>query len=493
MCGPVVGNQDARTPAEVWVVGAGLAGCEIALQLAGRGISVRLFEMKPERRTEAQVSDEMAELVCSNSFRGAALDNAVGAIKEEMRLVGSELMAVAEATRVPAGGALAVDRDAFSKSVGDRIRACPLIELVHTEVTELPPPDAVDTVVLATGPLTSPGLAARIEALCGGRERLYFYDAIAPIVSAEGIDRTVAFAASRYGKGEGDDYLNLPLDEAAYLGFVQALLDAEKVTPRDFEEARYFEGCLPIEVMAGRGVETLRYGCMKPVGLPDPRTGREAHAVVQLRPENVDKTAYNLVGFQTRMKWGAQKTLFSGLPGLAEVEFLRMGSIHRNTYIESPVLLDQSFRLRSRPQIVFAGQITGVEGYVESIACGLLVSLFIAARRQGKELPPPPPESTLGALHGHVLGSRKAPGTEGHPHVPSNIHWGLTPALGVRAKKRERKRLMGERAIAASRSWWETAKHLVGPGSGGALGERFPDAKAAASDPVPTTPAAPGG
>lgn len=463
MCGPVATGREDGRQGEVWVVGAGLAGCEVALQLAGRGIPVRLFEMKPERRTEAQVNDELAELVCSNSFRGAGHENAVGAIKEELRIAGSELIAAADATAVPAGGALAVDRDKFSKRVGDRVRSAPNVELVHAEFEELPAPEVVDTVVLATGPLTSPRLAQRIEALCGGRERLYFYDAIAPIVAAEGIDRQIAFAASRYGKGEGDDYLNLPLDETAYGRFVAGLLEAEKVTPRDFEEARYFEGCLPIEVMAARGPETLRFGCMKPVGLPDPRTGKEAHAIVQLRPENVDKTAYNLVGFQTRMKWGAQKALFQELPGLADVEFLRMGSIHRNTYIESPALLDESFRLRSRPQVTFAGQITGVEGYVESIACGLLVGLFVAARRRGATLPLPPPESTLGALHGHVLGTRKAPGTEKHPHVPSNIHWGLTPALGLRAKKRDRKRLMGERALAACRAWWPEASIAVGP------------------------------
>lgn len=448
--------------ASVWVVGGGLAGCETALQLARRGHRVRLFEMKPERRTEAQVSDELAELVCSNSFRGASLDNAVGAIKAEMRVAGSALMAIADTCQVPAGGALAVDRDRFSASVGAAIRSHPLIELVTTEVTELPPEAEVPNVVLATGPLTSPGLAATIEQLCGGQERLYFYDAIAPIVAADSVDMNIAFMASRYGKGDGDDYLNLPLDEAQYAAFVAGLLEAEKVTPRDFEEARYFEGCLPIEVMASRGQETLRYGCMKPVGLPDPRTGREPHAVVQLRTENVDRTAFNMVGFQTRMKWGAQKGLFSLLPGLAEVEFLRMGSIHRNTYIESPRLLDSTFRLRSRPQIAFAGQITGVEGYVESIACGLLVGLMTAARLSGRALPLPPPESTLGALHAHVLGERKAPGTEQHPHVPSNIHWGLTPSLGVRAKKRDRKKMMGERALDAAQQWWPSAAEAAG-------------------------------
>lgn len=447
----------------VWIVGGGLAGCEAALQLARRGVPVRLFEQKPHRRTEAQVTDELAELVCSNSFRGVGLENAVGAIKEEMRMVGGALIEAADAARVPAGGALAVDRDVFSARVGALVRETPGIELVHEEVRELPHPEVADTVVLATGPLTSPGLAATIERLTG--ERLYFYDAIAPIVAAEGIDHGVAWRGSRYGKGEGDEYLNLPLDEPTYRAFVDAVLDAEKVTPRDFEEARYFEGCLPIEVMASRGVDTLRYGCMKPVGLPDPRTGREPHAVVQLRPENAEHTAYNMVGFQTRMKWGEQKRIFRALPGMAEAEFLRMGSIHRNTYIESPMLLDDELRLRARPQVAFAGQITGVEGYVESIACGLLVGLMIAARRAGRRLPLPPRESTLGALHAHILGRGRTPSSDRHPHVPSNIHWGLTPALGVRAKKRERKRLMGERAVEACRAWWPEARAAAASGA----------------------------
>lgn len=447
----------------VWIVGGGLAGCEAALQLARRRIRVRLFEMKPHRRTPAQTSDELAELVCSNSFRGASIDNAVGALKEEMRRIGGALIEVADATRVPAGGALAVDRERFSAEVGRRVRSHPSIELVHREVTELPPPEEADTVVLATGPLTSPGLAEAVEALCGGKERLYFYDAIAPIVAADSIDMQVAWRASRYGKGDGDDYLNLPLDEATYHRFIEEVRAAEKVTPRDFEEARYFEGCLPIEVLAARGTETLRFGCMKPVGLADPRRGREPHAVVQLRPENAEHTAYNLVGFQTRMKWGAQAAVFRGLPGLSNAEFLRMGSIHRNTYIESPLLLDDELRAKTRPQVAFAGQITGVEGYVESMASGLLVGLMIAARRSGHRLRPPPPESALGALHGHVLGKRRAETPGRHPHVPSNVHWGLTPALNVRAKKRDRKQLMGERALAASAAWWVEASRLAGP------------------------------
>lgn len=437
----------------IWVVGGGLAGCEVALQLARRGISVRLFEMKPHRRTEAQVTDDLAELVCSSSFRAASVDNAVGALKEEMRIAGGALIAFADETRVPAGGALAVDRIKFAEVVGRAIREHPHIELVHEEVTELPDPEVAPTVVLATGPLTSPALASRIEALCGG-ERLYFYDAIAPIVDASSVDMNIAWRGSRYGKGEGDEYLNLPLSKEDYQRFLDGLEGAEKVTPRDFEEARYFEGCLPIEVMASRGPETLRYGCMKPVGLPDPRTGKPPHAVVQLRPENREHTAYNIVGFQTRMKHGAQREVFRALPGMAEAEFLRMGSIHRNTYIESPQLLDAELRMKSRPQIAFAGQITGVEGYVESIACGMLVAFGILARRAGRAFVPPPPTSTLGALHRHVLGEDRDHAAGTHPHVPSNIHWGLTPAIGVKAKKRDRKMLMGERALAAGREWW---------------------------------------
>ncbi|MBX2813623.1 MAG: methylenetetrahydrofolate--tRNA-(uracil(54)-C(5))-methyltransferase (FADH(2)-oxidizing) TrmFO [Myxococcales bacterium] len=446
----------------VWVVGGGLAGCEVALQLSRRGIPVRLIEMKPKVRTPAQVSDHLAELVCSNSFRGAALNNAVGALKEEMRMTGGALIAMADATQIPAGGALAVDREAFAHEVETQVRAALGIELITEELVELPSPDTAPIVVLATGPLTTEKLSRAVAEACGGREHLYFYDAIAPIVAADSIDMSVAFRGSRYGKGEGDEYLNLPLDEEAYRTFVAGLLAAEKVVPRDFEEARYFEGCLPIEVMAARGIETLRYGCMKPVGLPDPRTGKEAHAVVQLRPENPEHTAYNMVGFQTRMKWGAQKDIFSQLPGMSQVEFLRMGSIHRNTYIESPVVLNEQLQLKPRPQLYFAGQITGVEGYVESIACGLLLSWLLVARLKGFRLTLPPPESTLGALYRHILGKHKAESGDKHPHVPSNIHWGLLPSLKLKAKKSERKRLAGERAVECCRRWWEEVRTDLG-------------------------------
>lgn len=447
----------------VWVIGAGLAGCEVALQLARRGIPVRLSEMKPRRHTPAQVSDGYAELVCSNSFRGASLDNAVGAIKEEMRLAGSFVMRFADEAKVPAGGALAVDREHFSALATRAVTSEPLIEVVEEDVARLPDAGEVEDVVVATGPLTTPELSQEIQRLAGDTTRLYFYDAIAPIVSAESIDSTVVYRASRYGKGDGDDYLNCPLDRETYERFVAALLAAEKVTPHAFEEARYFEGCLPIEVMAERGPETLRYGCMKPVGLPDPRTGEEPWAVVQLRAENLEQTAYNLVGFQTRMKWGPQAEVLRMIPGLERAELLRMGSVHRNTYLDSPVLLDEQLRLRRQPHLQFAGQITGVEGYVESAASGLLVGLMIAARRRGAALPLPPATTTLGALYRHILGHDRTPGAVKAGHVPSNIHWGLCPPLeGKKVKKRDRKVLYGERALEHATAWWAVAKAALG-------------------------------
>jgi methylenetetrahydrofolate--tRNA-(uracil-5-)-methyltransferase len=452
----------------VFIIGAGLAGSEAALQLARRGIRVRLFEMKPQKRTPAQVSDDLAELVCSNSFRSASLDNAVGVIKEEMRLLGGALIRFADAAKVPAGSALAVDREVFSRAVTEAILCEPLIDLVRREVTRLPDASEADDVVVATGPLTSPELSSEIGRVTSGGSHLYFYDAIAPIVAADSVDMSVAFRASRYGKGDGDDYLNCPMTRPEYEAFHAALLAAEKVTPHDFEEARYFEGCLPIEVMADRGADTLRFGPMKPVGLPDPRTGKEAFAVVQLRAENLDRTAYNLVGFQTRMKWGDQQRVLRMIPGLGEAEFLRMGQIHRNTYLDSPVLLDDQLRLKAQPHIQFAGQITGVEGYVESTACGLLVGLMIVARRRGRTLPLPPPTSALGALHAHVLGKLRAPSAKRDKHMPSNIHWGLFPAITGRAPKRERKRLYGERALADMKRWIEAIAPVLGDPSAGA-------------------------
>jgi len=433
----------------VTIVGGGLAGCELALYLARRGVAVRLFEMKPARRTPAQISDALAELVCSNSFRSSSLSNAVGVIKEEMRRLDGALMALAEAARIPAGDAFAVDRERFSALVTAAVEAQPGIELVREEVERLP---AGGEVVVATGPLTAPALAADLAARTGDASKLYFYDAIAPIVAADSVNLEVAYAASRYGKGGGADYLNCPLDAEQYARFVAAIREADRVAAHDFEEARFFEGCLPIEVMVARGEETLRYGCMKPVGLEDPR-GRLPHAVVQLRAENLDRSAYNLVGFQTRLKWGDQARVLRMVPGLEEAEILRYGQIHRNTYIDSPSLLDEGFRLRREPRIRFAGQITGVEGYVESTACGLLLGMMMIAERRGAAPAIPPPSTAMGALHRHVLGTFRPPGTEKHGHVPSNIHWGLFPNLEGRARKADKKRLYGERALADLDAW----------------------------------------
>jgi methylenetetrahydrofolate--tRNA-(uracil-5-)-methyltransferase len=458
------------TDKPVIVVGAGLAGCEVALQLARRGIPVRLYEMKPLRRTPAQVGDEYAELVCSNSFRSSSLENAVGVIKEEMRRAGGALIAYADASKVPAGDALAVDRKRFSSMVTEAVRREALIEIVPSEAQALPSPEASPDVVIATGPLTAPDLAKDIAEASGDASRLYFYDAIAPIVAADSIDLSIAFRASRYGKGGGDDYLNCPMNAEEYDAFLQAVLQAEKVTPHEFEEAKYFEGCLPIEVMAERGKDTLRFGPMKPVGLEDPRTGRRPWAVVQLRAEDVDQSAYNIVGFQTRMKWGDQARVFKMVPGLAEAEFLRMGQIHRNTYLDSPRLLDRELRLKARPHIAFAGQITGVEGYVESTACGLLVALMIAARRTGARFDLPPPTTALGALHGHVLGLRRPEGRSEEQHLPSNIHWGLFPPIqgeGKKIGKRDRKRLYGERALADLDRWAADHRSILLPASTG--------------------------
>ncbi len=431
------------SPQPVSIIGAGLAGCEAAWQLSKRGIPVRLFEQKPQRRTPAQNSDQLAELVCSNSFRSSNTMNAVGLLKEEMAAAGSLILWAAKLARVPAGDALAVDRDRFAALVTETIRAQPGITLVEGEVTELPEEGPV---IVATGPLTSDRLAERLGALTG-ESSLYFYDSIAPIVEDESIDRSIVFAASRYGKGDGDDYLNCPMDPEQYRVFYEALCEAERVPLREFEKPRYFEGCLPIEVMADRGVDTLRYGPMKPVGLPVPKTGRDAHAVVQLRRENVAGTAWNLVGFQTKLKYPEQLRVFRLVPGLESVSFLRMGSIHRNTFIHSPSLLDESNRLLTQPRIRFAGQITGVEGYVESTASGLLTALYLAAELQGSALAPPPPETAFGSMMSHVHG----PG--GKDYQPHNIHFGLFPPLGRKLRKRERKEAYGERARASLSTW----------------------------------------
>jgi methylenetetrahydrofolate--tRNA-(uracil-5-)-methyltransferase len=428
----------------VTVIGAGLAGSECAVQLARRGIPVRLCEMKPLRRGPAHRADGPAELVCSNSFRSDSPDTPIGLLHAELRRLGSVILGAADRCRVPAGEALAVDRERFSAVVERALVTAPRIERVVGEVDALPAGD----VVVATGPLTSEALTRALSRWTG--DKLYFYDSIAPIVAADSVDESVAFRASRWGRGDGADYLNLPLDEAQYRAFVRELLAAEKVVPHAFEEPRYFEGCLPVEVMAERGEETLAHGPMKPVGLVDPRTGRRAYAVVQLRQEDVGGTAYNLVGFQTRLTWPEQRRVFRTLPGLQAVEFLRMGQIHRNTFIDAPRLLGPDLALVAEPRVWFAGQISGVEGYVESAASGYLVALAVAARREGRAFVPPPGETALGALYRHVTGSAHPPGTE---YQPSNVTFGLFPPLPGRVPKSGRREAHAARARAALSGW----------------------------------------
>jgi methylenetetrahydrofolate--tRNA-(uracil-5-)-methyltransferase len=426
----------------VTIIGGGLAGCEAAWQAASRGIAVTLHEMKPEKFSPAHHLPGLAELVCSNSLRGDSLENAVGLLKEELRRCGSLVMEAAEATRVPAGGALAVDRQLFSDYVTQKISDHPLITLVQGEVNELP---AEGIVVIASGPLTSDALANSLSCLTG--DRLYFYDAIAPIVSAESLDMSKVFAASRYGKGDGDDYLNCPLSEEEYLRFVDELNRAEKVPSRDFEKVIHFEGCMPVETLAERGVETLRFGPMKPVGLPDPHTGREPHAVIQLRAENREKTMYNLVGFQTKLTYGEQRRVFRMITGLETVEFVRLGSMHRNTFINSPTLLLPTQQLKGDPRIIFAGQITGVEGYVESAASGFLAGFSVVYLTQGAEPPLPPPETALGALMAHITNA------DARHFQPMNVNYGLFPELPGRVKKKEKRQKLAERALAALDEW----------------------------------------
>jgi methylenetetrahydrofolate--tRNA-(uracil-5-)-methyltransferase len=448
-------NTASASEPAVTVIGAGLAGSECALALARHGVRVVLLEQKPRARTPAQTSDSLCELVCSNSFRGAALANAVGLLKEEMRRLGSEVMAAAEQTRVPAGGALAVDRDRFSAAMTAKIAQHPLIELRSELVDKLP---EARPVVVATGPLTGDALAADI-ARHVGEARLAYYDAIAPIVSADSIDESKVFRASRWDKGETEEdrsaYVNAPLDEAQYRAFVAELRAAQKVAPESFEDVRYFEGCLPIEVMAERGEMTLAFGPMKPVGLTDPRTGRWPFAVVQLRPEDAAETAYNLVGFQTRLIRGEQERLFRTIPGLEQCEILRYGAVHRNTFLRAPLLLDSTFQLKADPGVYFAGQISGVEGYVESAASGLLVARFILERLAGREPVLPPPTTAHGGLVAQL--SRNA-----DDYQPSNITFShlapFPPAVGangkvVRLAKRAKYEAMAERALTDLAAW----------------------------------------
>ena len=422
----------------VTVIGAGLAGSECAWQLAQRGIQVTLCEMKPVKKTPAHTTEYFAELCCSNSLRSDQLENAVGLLKEELRRLDSLIMRCADATRVPAGGALAVDRHGFARMVTEEIRQHPNITVAEGEVTEIPEGE----VVIASGPLTSDALAEKLIALFGEGSTLNFFDAAAPLVSFESIDMDCAYFASRYDKGT-PDYINCPMNEAEYKAFWQELITAQEAEVHGFEDKQVFEGCMPVEVMARRGEDTLRFGPLKPKGLPDPKTGRDPYAVVQLRKDNADGSIYNLVGFQTHLKWPEQKRVFTMIPALHDARFLRYGVMHRNTYLDSPRLLDRYYRLRSRPRIAFAGQMTGVEGYVESCASGFLVGVELARRLQGKAPIDFPQETAIGALGLYVS----------NPTVgdfqPMNINFGIIPPLDHRVKgKRNKNAGLSRRSLA---------------------------------------------
>ncbi len=432
-----------KKPDPISIIGGGLAGVEAAWQAARRGVAVRLHEMKPRRFSPAHQSPLLGELVCSNSLRAEALENAVGLLKEEMRRLGSLVMAAAATTRVPAGKALAVDRAGFAAFLTEALEKEPLVEIIREEVTEL---DTGRTTVLATGPLTSDALAAALARITG-QEHLHFYDAIAPIVEADSIDMSRVFRASRYGAG--DDYLNCPFTEEEYAAFYQALMAAEQVPLKSFEEPRYFEGCLPLEVMAARGYLTLVYGPLKPVGLVDPRTGRQPFAVAQLRQENREGTLYNLVGFQTKLKYGEQERVFRLIPGLEHSEFARLGSIHRNTFIRSPGLLSPHLNFREYPFLFLAGQISGVEGYVESAAMGLLAGINAARQAQNLHLVTPPRATALGALLYHLTN------TATRDFQPMNVNFGLFPPLPGRTPKKLRAAAHAARALAELEAWKE--------------------------------------
>ncbi len=428
----------------VTVVGAGLAGSEAAWQLAEMGISVRLIEMRPNEKTPAHHTEYYGELVCSNSLRAAAVTNAVGLLKEEMRFLGSLIMRCADAHSVPAGGALAVDRMGYAKAVTEAISSHPLITVCAGRVDEIPKEGIV---IIATGPLTDGALADDIETFCSG-EGLHFYDAAAPIVTLESLDMSVIYRASRYGKGEAA-YLNCPMNEAEYKAFQKALVDAEVAPVHGFENKKVFEGCMPIEVMAQRGEDTMRFGPLKPVGLPDPRTGRDPYAVVQLRQDNEEGTLFNIVGFQTHLKWGEQRRVFGMIPGLANVEFIRYGVMHRNTYIDSPRLLHATMETRARAGLFFAGQMTGVEGYVESAASGIAAAYAAAKRFRGETPVPFPKETALGALTYYVSHY------EGKNFQPMNVNFGLVPPLSARVPKKEKNGKLAERALSEMKKFSE--------------------------------------
>ncbi len=416
--------------AKVKVIGAGLAGSEAAWQLAQRGIQVELYEMKPHKKSPAHHTDDFAELVCSNSLRGDRLENAVGLLKEELRRCGSLIMECAEATRVEAGGCLAVDRHGFAKLVTQKIRSHPNITVMEGEVTEIPE----GPVIIATGPLTSDAMSEAIGRYFGQTEYLHFFDAAAPLVTAESVDMDLAWWQSRYDRGNAD-YVNCAMDKAQYEAFMKELVAAEEAEVHGFEDKNVFEGCMPVEVMARRGFDTLRFGPLKPVGLVDPHTGREPYAVVQLRQDNADGTVFNLVGFQTHLKFGEQKRVFSMIPALHDAEFVRYGVMHRNTFLQSPKLLDRYYADRRNPLVAFAGQMTGVEGYVESTASGFLAAVAMAAKVQGREVPDFPKSTAIGAL-GLYISDESVENFQ-----PMNINFSIISPLEKRIRKKAEKNL----------------------------------------------------
>ena len=437
------------TTERVTIIGGGLAGAEAAAQLSRRGIPVDLYEMRPQRRTEAHQTDRIGELVCSNSFRNATLETAVGLLKEEMRGLGSLVMQIADANRVPAGACLAVDRTNFADGLTRAVEALPGVRLVREEVTEI----GDGLTILATGPLTSPALSAALQGVLGTKH-LYFYDAIAPIVTAESIDMTIAWKASRYGKG-GEDYINCPLDRAGYHAFVEAVVQAEKVPTRDFERCVYFEGCMPIEEMARRGRDTLAFGPMRPVGLVDPRTGQRPHACVQLRQDDAEGLLFNMVGFQTKMTYPEQRRVFRLIPGLAHAEFVRLGSLHRNTFVNAPALLMPSLQVVGRRRLLLAGQLVGVEGYVESAATGLLAGLNAVRLVRGEPTLVPPRTTALGSLLAYVTQRGKK------AFQPMNANYGLFPPLATRDRGREKRQQLAARAVRDFAAW--VVQHALEP------------------------------
>ncbi len=430
------------------IIGGGLAGCEAAWQLARNNVRSTIFEMKPRKYSPAHESPVLGELVCSNSFRSRELSTGIGILQREMVQLESLVMRAALKTRVPAGKALAVDRTRFAAYLDDALENSPLIKVKRREIADLDDPElsGFDAVIVAAGPLMSTPLAENLSLIIG-EQSLYFYDAIAPIVSADSIDMDKVFWGSRYSPGDGD-YLNCPMNREEYLNFYQELIRAETVPAREFEKEVHFEGCMPIEAMASRGEMTMAYGPLKPVGLINPRTGKESFAVVQLRAENLEKSAFNLVGFQTRLKYPEQKRVFSLIPGLEQADFLRLGSMHRNTYVNAPLVLNRNLELKSRPGVFLAGQITGVEGYLESAAMGLWLGMSLGRQVPGDKYPLPPGDTALGALLNHLQRQDKN-------FQPSNVNFGLFPPLNVRAKKARRRELHGERAVESFARWYE--------------------------------------